>query len=118
MLQKEKKAKKQQSGLVVFKQQNVYKIPILVDEEAIKKSQIDRIKVRVSTGKVFYADPTSRADIADAIDLAVEENRTTAPWKLAEEFEGNKIAIVTLEEFKEARRLGLAAKGSIIGVTE
>lgn len=84
--------------------------------EVIKGEQLEKITVTTTSGKVFYADPISRTDISDAISLANETSQTSTTWKLAEPIDGSKLAIVTLDELKEARALGLQAKASIIGV--
>ena len=81
-----------------------------------KVIELDTIKVRTSTGKLFYGDSISRIDINDAIILAKEREQSTTLWKLAEEFDGNKIAVVTVDELKEALGLSLEAKARIIGV--
>lgn len=86
--------------------------------EEMKKEALDNIKVTTASGKVFYGDPVSRTDLSDAISLAEELGQTQTEWKLAEEFEGNKIAVITLDELKEARLLSLQAKSSIIGVSD
>ena len=71
--------------------------------------------VTVTTGKKFYADPVSRADLADAIAIAQEKNQTETMWKLAEPINGTKWNMVTLAEVQEARELALLVKGTIIG---
>ena len=81
-----------------------------------KVVELDTIKVRISTGKLFYGDSISRIDINDAITIAKERGETTTLWKLAEEFDGSKIAEVTVDELKEALGLSLEAKARIIGV--
>ena len=81
-----------------------------------KVVELDTVKVRISTGKLFYGDSISRIDINDAITIAKERGETTTLWKLAEEFDGSKIAEVTVDELKEALGLSLEAKARIIGV--
>ena len=81
-----------------------------------KVIELDAIKVRTYTGKLFYGDSISRIDINDAITLAEERGQTTTLWKLAEEFEGSRIATVTVDELKEVLGLSLEAKARIIGV--
>lgn len=80
-------------------------------QEEAKEEAIERIQVTVTSGKVFYADPTSRADLADAIDLMQEEGLVTYLWKTI-----NGIMEVTLDDMKEARKLGLLEKGRLVGV--
>ena len=75
------------------------------------KLEISRIKVTVSTGKEFYADPESRTDLSDAISIMQEQGLTSYLWKTT-----SSVTTVTLAEMVEARRLGLVAKGSLVGV--
>jgi hypothetical protein len=84
--------------------------------EQRKQSALAAIKVRTTTGKLFYGDEKSRVDISDAISLSAEYNVTTTIWKLAEEFDGSKLVVVTIDELKEARRLALEEKAKIIGI--
>lgn len=82
----------------------------------VKAAQLAELTVTLVCGKVFYADAASRGDLADAIAIAEEEGLVSTTWKLAEEFEGTRWVEVTLTELKEARKLGLIAKASIVGV--
>lgn len=86
--------------------------------EQTKTEALAKLTVTTSTGKVFYADTESRVDLNDAIRKAEKENLSNAPWKLAEEFEGERVVIVTLEEIREAADLALSAKGTIVGVIQ
>lgn len=79
--------------------------------EIDKQKKLDEIVVTTSTGKSFYCDPVSRADISDAITLSAETGQTTIDWKLSTGWE-----TVSLEDMKEARILGLQAKANIIGM--
>lgn len=97
------------------------KVAIYFDEEitgedALAKEALNKAVVTISTGKKFYVDPVSRADIADAIALLTEQSLTSTTWKLAEAIKGNKVQTVTLAELQEARYLGLQYKGNLIGV--
>jgi hypothetical protein len=83
-------------------------------KDATKMVELERLTIEISTGKVFYVDPISRTDIGDAIALSEELGQTTTIWKLAEPINGSKFNEVTLSELKEARLLGLQAKGDII----
>lgn len=83
----------------------------LFHDDVNKADLIANIIVTVTSGKQFYADPESRADLADAIDEAVELGKTSTLWKLPTGWE-----TVTLDEIKEARRLGLQEKGRIVGI--
>jgi len=89
---------------------------ILIDnvsqkDEAIKNYDLEHITVTVTSGKVLYADPISRTDIADVIKCMEMNNISEYQWKTV-----NGIMSVTLEDFKEALLLGLQRKGAIIGV--
>jgi len=91
-------------------------VGILIDnvtqkDKAIKKYDLEHIKVTVSSGKVLYSDPISRTDIADVIKCMELNDITEYNWKTV-----NGIMSVTLDEFKEALLLGLQQKGKIIGV--
>ena len=95
-------------------------VPVYIQDEltgtnATKQDLLDRLTVTTTSGKVFYADPISRTDLADAIAIAQSTGQTTTIWKLAEAVNGTKWSEVTLAELEEARHLGLQAKGTIIG---
>ena len=83
--------------------------------EQIKTEALAKLTVTTQSGKVFYADTESRVDLNDAIRKAEKDNILSTTWKLAEEFEGERIVVVTLEEIREAAALALLAKGSIVG---
>lgn len=108
------KSKKVNNMLVVQTKKFVQDIKI--GSKAQKEESLNKLTITTSLGKVFYADPKSRGDLADAIALANEENKTKALWKLAEPFKGKRVVEVKLSELKEARKLALEAKGSIVGV--
>lgn len=80
-------------------------------KEVKKEEALKTIIVTISSGKEFYADSESRQDISDAISLSAEIGQTVAMWKLP-----TGIEEVTVDELKEARMLGLSAKGSIVGI--
>lgn len=83
--------------------------------ESIKKESLSNIIVTVASGKRFYADPESRADISDAILEAQEigaEDADTTTWKTPDGLQA-----VTIADLKEARKLGLVEKGKIVGVS-
>ena len=80
------------------------------DQESLNKA-----KIQVSSGKWFYVDPVSRADIADAINIGIDNNIIEQVWKLAEPINGSKYVLVTMDEMKEARYLGLQYKGALVG---
>jgi len=72
---------------------------------------LSRLIVTISTGKRFYADPTSRADLADVISILIENGIVEYLWKTAD-----GIILVTIAELREARMMGLQAKGDSVGV--
>ncbi len=86
----------------------------LSDRDYVKVTSLEKAIVTISTGKKFYVDPISRADITDAIAIGLETGQTSTTWKLAEEINGTKWNLVTISEMKEARMLGLQIKGQII----
>lgn len=88
---------------------NVDDIAQFYFKENNKQELLDEILVTTTSGKTFYADPISRTDLSDAISIATETSQTSKEWKLKTGWE-----IVTLEEMKEARELGLMRKGEII----
>ena len=79
---------------------------------------LSNLTVTTATGKVFYADTESRVDLNDAIRKAEKEHLSSTYWKLAKEFEGQRIVLVTLEEITEASDLALVAKGVIVGAVK
>jgi len=81
------------------------------EKDKVKEESIMSIVVTITNGKQFYADPISRADMTDAIAIAGETGQTEVMWKLPVQ----GFTLVTLAEMKEARMLGLQAKGTIIG---
>lgn len=84
-------------------------------EDTVKEYKLNNLTVVTASGKVFYADPSSRVDLGDAIAEAEVRGLTSTTWKLAEEFEGSRYAVVTIDELKEARGLALETKGNIVG---
>jgi len=109
------KIKKVKKG-AMYKNRRVYEEDELIDGDCDKKNLLVKAIVTISTGKKFYVDPVSRADIADAINIAIDTNQTSTIWKLAEAIDGTKLVTVSLDELKEARLLGLQYKGSLVGV--
>ena len=90
---------------------NVVEAATLFYKKEKKEKSLNSIVVTTSSGKQFYADPISRGDLSDAISIAQETGETSTIWKLK-----TGLDTVTLEEMQEARRLGLAEKGQIVGV--
>lgn len=82
--------------------------------EQNKEEILNNLKVTTSTGKVFYADLSSRVDIGNAIQLATIFNITEKEWKLAEEFNGVRVVMVSVTELQEALYLALQTKGSLV----
>ena len=103
--------------MIVINQDKVLEIT-KASEKVIKEESLAKLIVTTQSGKVFYADTESRVDLNDAIRKAEKENLLSTPWKLAEEFAGERVVIVTLEEIREAADLALSAKGSIVGVIQ
>jgi len=100
----------------IIKEQEQDDLVDAVKAMKIKEKALSSLTVTTVGGKVFYADSDSRIDLSDAISLAEETSQNSTLWKLAEEFEGNRIISVTLDELKEARKLALEAKASLIGI--
>ena len=108
------RTERRQKGALI-KNVRVFEEDEVLNEDCDTKNALLRAMVTISTGKVFYVDPVSRADIADAINIAVEVGQTTTIWKLAEPINGTKFSNVSLSEMREARLLGLQLKGSLVG---
>jgi hypothetical protein len=83
-----------------------------------KAEALKRLTVTTESGKVFYADTEARIDLQSAIEASNLWGSTETMWKLAEEFEGQKIVLVTIDEIREASNKALEAKGNIVGVVE
>lgn len=90
---------------------------LLAEAQALKEATLATLKVTVN-GKVFYADTEARVDIGDAIKVAEDSGTTETVWKLAEDFEGKRTAIVTLAELKEVQHRALAAKAELVGIPQ
>ena len=63
------------------------------------------------------ADPLSRVDISNAIQLSQLQGIASTTWKLAEEFEGSKFSTVGIDELIEALYLSLSEKAKIVGAS-
>lgn len=85
--------------------------------EYLKTEALSKLTVTTSSGKVFYADTESRVDLSEAIKIGERDSKTSTMWKLAEEFEGQRVTYITLDEAREASELALYAKGSLVGIT-
>ena len=83
------------------------------EAKVVAKEAIDRIKVTVTSGMEFYADPESRTDLSDAISIMREQGLTEYQWKTT-----TGVQLVTLVDMIEARTLGLVAKGNLVGVSD
>lgn len=92
---------------------------LLAEAKAAKEQALATLTITVN-GKVFYADTEARVDITDAIDIAESSTPiiTSTTWKLAEEFEGSRYVMVTLEELKEVKAKTLLAKSVLVGIPE
>ena len=90
---------------------------LLAEAQALKEATLATLKVTVN-GKVFYADTEARLDIGDAIRVAEDSGTTETVWKLAEDFEGKRTAIVTLAELKEVQYRALATKAELVGIPQ
>ena len=93
------------------------KVKVYVEEPKInKKAQkeefVTKMKVMISTGKVFGADRDARTNIISAILAADYTGITETEWKM----EDNTIQTVTLDELKEANALALRLFGNIVGI--
>jgi len=69
--------------------------------KSVKIAEISRLTVETANGKVFDGDETSQGRMLRAISIADITGETTTEWKLAD----NSVAIVTLDELKEALTL-------------
>lgn len=96
-----------------------YQTPEDISEkaDAVKADTLSKLTVTTSSGKVFYADTESRVDLQASIDGADLKGLIETTWKLAEDFEGSRYAVVSLLELREASALALAKKAEVIGVT-
>jgi len=107
------------SGMLVKRVQ--YYVPDhskLVGDKAIKKDNIENMKITTSSGNVFYADPISRQDIMEAIVISSVIDVDETEWKLAEESNGSKIVVVKIDELKEVLLLALKAKAGLVGISD
>lgn len=97
----------------------------IIYEQAVKQvldsqkvDALSRLTVATTSGKVFYADTEARIDLQSAIDAASLLGTTETMWKLAEEFEGQRVVLVSLDEIREASALALQTKGQLVGAVE
>jgi len=82
-----------------------------VYSKTIKANNLNSLIVTTSSCVRFYADPTSRVDLSDAINILLENGLDEYLWKTAD-----GIKMVSLAELREARMLGLQAKGEDVGI--
>lgn len=83
-------------------------------KKSIKNEVLNKIIVTLEDGTRFYADPTSRTDLNDCIQIATEQGADDTAqimWKTPD-----GIKLVTIGQLREARKLGLEEKANIIGV--
>lgn len=81
-------------------------------KEIARKSKVatlSTITVEVN-GKVFDGNETARVNMNNAILVAGLVGQTEAEWKLAD----NTVAVVTLEEIKQALALSIQRVGEIV----
>ena len=78
--------------------------------KAEKLQALAAITVTTSSGKVFDGNETARINMLSAIQSATFLNQTQAGWKLAD----NTVAIVTVDEIKEALALSIQRVGEIV----
>lgn len=98
------------------KEQELADAQLKEEADIAKAEALKRLTVTTESGKVFYADTEARIDLQSAIEASNLLGTTETMWKLAEEFERQKIVLVTLDEIREASAKALEAKGSIVGV--
>lgn len=101
---------------MLTKKKHVYVEDKLEGNKAIKKDSLQNLTITVTSGKVFYADPESRQDISDAIALSTANGLTETQWKLSEEFDGERIVIVSIEELQEVLHKALLHKAGLVGI--
>lgn len=104
-----------EEGTVMYKMETLKVDDKRKAPSIIKQWKLDNIIVTLDDNETrFYANSQSRSDISDAISLAEDMGATaesTTTWKTPDGFK-----TVTLAQLKQAKRLGLEAKASIIGV--
>lgn len=100
----------------LIKEQEVVNAQLKLEADIAKAEALKRLTVTTESGKVFYADTEARIDLHSTIEASNLLGTTETMWKLAEEFEGQKIVLVTLDEIREASNKALEAKGNIVGV--
>lgn len=82
----------------------------IADAKEAKKEALANITVITTNGNTFDADDVGRASMNEAIASADFLGLTENNWKLAD----NTVALIGLDELKEALALGIQAKGAII----
>ena len=100
--------------MLSYAPKKIYVPDTLIGDTALKHEQYKKMIITVTSGTRFYADPDSRADIVDAIEIAKEggyPDTTTTQWKTPD-----GLMNVTLADLKEVRVLRLNKKAEIIGV--
>lgn len=81
-----------------------------IDAKKIKDAALNAITVTTVSGKVFDGNETARTNMLSAITGASFLGQTSANWKLAD----NTVALVTLDEVKEALALSIQRVGEIV----
>ena len=80
-------------------------VPVLT-----KQQKLDSIIVTTQSGKEFDGNETARVNMLSALQAAELLGQTSAGWKLAD----NTVAIVTVNELKEALALSIQRVGEIV----
>lgn len=75
-------------------------------KELEKTNRLENLTVEVN-GKVFSANDASQSRMDRALRMAETLGLAETQWKLAEEYNGSKVAIVTVTELNEAMAKGM-----------
>lgn len=81
-----------------------------LEAKAAKDAALNAITVTTVSGKAFDGNETARTNMLSAITAASFLGQTSANWKLAD----NTVALVTLDEVKEALALSIQRVGEIV----
>lgn len=81
-----------------------------LEAKQAKEAALATITVAIASGKVFDGNDRARNNMLSAITAASFLGQTTANWKLAD----NTVALVTLDEVKEALALSIQRVGEIV----
>ena len=94
----------------------VSKTPEELEEEArlAKEKALANLTVTTSSGNTFDGNSDARLNLTNAIMASDVTGITETNWKLAD----NSLALVTVDELKEALALAIQEVGRIVGATE